>query len=96
MQNYYLNFSINIKMDKTKPDLKEWVLKNLVKRKTTNPHHTSYGLKHIAEQEIGRYVSNEEFHKTMIEAGFKAEYLGFNENASFNISQKRKDRTKLN
>lgn len=39
-------------------------------RKTLNMKHTAYGLKHIAESEIGRYVSQNELQRTLAKFGY--------------------------
>lgn len=41
------------------------------KRETLNKDHTSYGLKHIVERILDRYVSNGEFIAAMILEGYR-------------------------
>jgi hypothetical protein len=48
----------------------EW-LASIEPAKTMNRHHTSYGLKHTAEREIGKYVSNGVFIAAAIHCGFR-------------------------
>ena len=39
-------------------------------RKTLNTKHSAYGLKHIVEKEIGRYVSQDELQQALLKFGF--------------------------
>jgi hypothetical protein len=49
-----------------------WVLQgNARKRKTINQNVSSYGLKHIAERDIGRYIGNGSFIEAMDILGFE-------------------------
>ena len=59
--------------------IKEWVEKELMPymtRKSINELHHSYGLKHVAEKQIGFYVSNGDIKLALMEEGvpFKAYY----------------------
>lgn len=51
---------------------KLWCVANLRPSKTLNRNHTSYGMKHIAEEEIG-YITNGVFIAAMLAAGFRME-----------------------
>lgn len=57
-------------------DVKEWVDRRIVRRKTIQCN--SYALKHTCEREIGRYVTNGELIKAMIEKGYTGEVRGPN------------------
>lgn len=62
----------------------EW-LSDKAKIKTINKRHTSYGLKHMAEKEIG-YITNGAFICAAVFCGFDFRVSG--PNAHFNISEK--------
>jgi hypothetical protein len=62
----------------------EWIDANLYTRKSINPYHTSYGLKHIAERDIG-YITNGVFIAAMIACGYRYRVDG--PNAVFNVSE---------
>lgn len=49
-----------------------WINQNLSKCKTIRPARSSYKYKHICEQEINEYVSNEQFIAAMESLGFKS------------------------
>jgi len=52
--------------------VKAWVdgkLMPFITRKSFNTRHTSYGLKHVAEKELGFYVSNGEIKLALLENG---------------------------
>ena len=71
--------------------IKSWVdteLMPYMTLKSINERHSSYGLKHIAEREVGFYVSNGDIKLALLENGvpFKA-YQG-SPNPSYPISQK--------
>jgi hypothetical protein len=63
----------------------QWIDAHLVSRKTINPHHSSYGLKHVAEKEIG-YITNGVFIAAMIACGYRLSVDG--PNAWFNVSER--------
>jgi len=70
--------------------IKDWVdnkLMPFMTRKSFNERHTSYGLKHIAEKELGFYVSNGDIKLALMENNvpFK-EYPG-SPNVSYPLSQ---------
>ena len=58
---------------KTKKDyVKKWCETSLTKVKNINHKApSSYGLKHMCENSIGKYVSNDEMKEVMHELGFK-------------------------
>lgn len=62
----------------------EW-LSQIKMTKAINMKHTSYGLKHIAEKEVG-YISNGLFIAAAIHSGFQFQISG--PNARFNMSEK--------
>ncbi len=62
-------------------------LSTKAKIKTTNKRHTSYGLKHIAEEEIG-YVMNGAFIAAAVHLGFSFELISDSPNVYFGISEK--------
>lgn len=65
----------------------QWLLENVQPTKTINKHHTSYGLKHIAEKDIG-YITNGVFIAAGIIAGYPYEIpYGF-PNVPFGMSEK--------
>lgn len=49
----------------------DWIKENIVPRKTPNDRHSSYGLKHYLEHDIGIYLTNNEFKDAMMLCGFK-------------------------
>jgi hypothetical protein len=50
---------------------KNWITKNCKPRKTINHNHSSYGLKHDVERDVGEYISNGAFIRAAIELGYK-------------------------
>lgn len=75
-------------------DVCNW-LSDVKKIKTINRNHTSYGLKHIVEKDIG-YVSNGVFIAAAIHCGFDFKHDD-SPNVMFNMSEKsikEKDRAK--
>lgn len=64
----------------------EW-LSTKKKRKTINMKYTSYGIKHIAEKEIG-YITNGTLIAAAIYCGFTVKYTDNNPNVRINISGK--------
>lgn len=50
-----------------------WVALTLWPIQTINRKHTSYGLKHMCERDIGHYVSDEDMKAALLRAGFRAE-----------------------
>lgn len=55
---------------------------------TLNQRRTSYGLKHIAERTMGRYISNGAFIAAALLDGWQTKRLNNGPNALLNISQK--------
>jgi hypothetical protein len=64
---------------------RRWIDAHLVSRKTINPHHSSYGLKHLAEEDIG-YITNGVFITAIIACGYRLGVDG--PNAWFNVSER--------
>jgi len=62
-------------------------LQSKTKIKTINGKWSSYGLKHLAEDEIG-YVTNGAFIRAAIHSGFAYRLSPSNPNVEFNISEK--------
>jgi hypothetical protein len=62
-------------------------LTGIGKRKTINKKHSSYGLKHIAEKDIG-YITNGTFIAGAIHCGFKYHICENSPNPCFNMSEK--------
>ena len=65
--------------------LREWCSR-LVKIQTINCKFNSYKLKHMAEKELGFYVSNLDFKSVMHDLGFKYKVEDINE--YYNLSSK--------
>jgi hypothetical protein len=64
-------------------------LTGVVMRKTINPNAYSYGLKHLCEREIGRYVTNGELIAACIHMGLTFAQAGSRSpNVCFNISSR--------
>lgn len=62
-----------------------WIRQNLVARKAINKLRTSYGLKHLAEKDVG-YSSNGEFIVAMLLSGYRMSGKpGYN--PAFNVSE---------
>ena len=68
-------------------NIKKWVESALKKTKNINFNAlSSYGLKHICEDSIGVYVSNQEMIDTLKELGFEMKIIKGTPNYLFNIS----------
>jgi hypothetical protein len=66
--------------------IKKWVENALTRTKNVNSNApSSYGLKHLCEDSIGVYVSNQEIIDVMTELGFKKKKVTVN--YDFNISK---------
>lgn len=67
--------------------IKKWVESALTKTKNVNRiSASSYKLKHICEESIGVYVSNQEMIDTLKELGFEMKIIKGTPNYLFNIS----------
>ena len=66
--------------------IQDWILPYLDKANKINKKHTSYGIKHIIEKELGEYVANGDCIAAFILSGYKYEISG--PNAFFNIDQR--------
>lgn len=64
-----------------------WILNNLQMQKTLNHKRTSYGLKHVAEHDIG-YITNGLFITAMLHLHYSWEQASLGTNAVFNVSEK--------
>jgi hypothetical protein len=63
-----------------------WVLQgNARKRKTINRKVSSYGLKHVVEKDIKRYIGNDSFIAAMDTLGFEKKQIKGTPNYFFNI-----------
>lgn len=80
--------------DRRKAQLCEWISANLEPTKTINRRHTSYGLKHLAENRLGFYVSNDDMKAAMLACGFEAKQVS-ELNCSYNISERSLARAEL-
>lgn len=58
------------------------------KIKTMNRNHTSYGYKHMVEENLGGYISNGIFIAAAIHCGFDYKITPGSLNVEFNISEK--------
>ena len=64
---------------------KFWINEGFVRpRKSINRRISSYGLKHLAERQVGSYISNEAMIKAMVESGFRAQQIRGTTNFYFN------------
>lgn len=61
-------------------------LKNIKPMSSMNNKHTSYGLKHLAEKEIG-YITNGTFIAAAIHCGFKYKVRKGSPNVKFNMAE---------
>lgn len=48
-----------------------WIQNNLIPKKTTLYLITSYGLKHLLEEDTGIYLTNNEFKDAMLHCGYE-------------------------
>ena len=64
-----------------------WIKENIIPRKAINYNHTSYGLKHYIQKELGIYMTNNQFKDAMLACGF---YPGNSDKLNWNyaISEK--------
>jgi len=70
--------------------IKSWVdieLMPYMTRKTINDRHSSYGLKHIAENEIGFYVCNSDIKLILLENGVPFKKYPGSPNVVYPLSQ---------
>lgn len=70
-----------------------WILENFKPTQKVNEHHSSYGLKHLCERDIGVYVSHLEFTAVAITLGITAVEIPNSPNYHFCmrwISQKKR------
>ena len=70
-----------------KKNLITWLELNFYAIKTINKRHTSYGLKHLIQNDMGAYYTNDEFKGAMLKCG----YISDNKNQlnwNFNVSEK--------
>ncbi len=54
----------------TQEQIDAWIKANFKHSKRENKGHTSYGLKHILEDDMGIYLTNNQFKDAMMKAGF--------------------------
>ena len=70
----------------------KWIKDHCIPRKTINPDHSSYWLKHVCERNMGHYIPNGCFIAAALALGYKyrsGHHYGFGDvNACFNISSK--------
>lgn len=48
-----------------------WIRENIRPRKSKNGRHSSYGIKHILQDDTGIYLTNNEFKDAMLQAGYE-------------------------
>ncbi len=71
--------------------IKQWVeteLMPFMTRKSINERHSSYGLKHTAENEIGFYVSNGDIKLILMELGVPHKSYWHSPNVTYPLSQR--------
>ena len=68
-------------------EAEDWIRERCWPRKTWNPLASSYGLKHIMEEETGIYVTNGAFIQAAINSGYKIELI-HEPNVSINMGIK--------
>ena len=65
---------------------KFWINEGFARpRKTINKNISSYGLKHLAERQVGSYISNEALIQAMLESVFRAQHIRGTPNYYFNV-----------
>lgn len=64
-----------------------WLLENVKPTRTINHRHTSYGLKHIAEKDLG-YITNGVFIAAAIIADYPCKFLPGSANVQFGMSER--------
>lgn len=64
----------------------EWIEKNIIYIKTINRKHSSYGIKHLIEEDLGSYVSNYDVKYAFAILGVKG--VGESINYYYPISEK--------
>ena len=69
-------------------ELIAFIDEHLAKRKTINTSVSSYGMKHIVERKIRKYVANGDFIAAMIHCGFEYKTYVGDPNCFFNVSAK--------
>lgn len=62
--------SISNITDEQYEDIKDWITEYIHPRKTILHGHSSYGLKHRAEEALGFYIHNNDIIRAMIDIGF--------------------------
>jgi hypothetical protein len=68
-------------------DTKEWLLDSVAPIKTLNTRRSSYGVKHVAEKDIG-YITNGVFIAAAVIAGYNYEIHPNSPNVTFGFSEK--------
>ena len=48
-----------------------WINENILPIASPNRKHTSYGIKHIIQSDLGIYLTNNQFKDAMLECGFE-------------------------
>lgn len=56
--------------EKEKISCQKWISENLKQIKTPNYDYSSYGLKHLLQNDIGIYMTNDDFKTLMVRCGF--------------------------
>lgn len=66
--------------------IESWIADALRPRKSINTSFTNYGLKHLAEQDLGCYVHPMLMHELLVRSGFKSRQKSYSPNYHYNIS----------
>lgn len=61
-----------------------WIMHNLIPIKSMSKSNNSYGLKHLMERDIGRYVTNGMFICAMLACGYRGK-MNDGKNLNFNV-----------
>ena len=71
--------------------IKAWVVGELMpfmRRKYINEHHSSYGLKHTAQRELGMYVTNGDIKLALLELGVRFKKYPGSPNVCYPLSKR--------
>lgn len=66
--------------------LDDWIRRNLRPRNTINTRYTNYGLKHLAEQDLGCYIHQMLMHEILLHVGYRSRWKLFSPNYHYNIA----------
>lgn len=89
-ENGWVDDELIIDIDEKEQEIVfNWIDKNIMPRKTELDTRTSYGIKHLLEQDTGIYLTNNQFKDAMMHCG----YMPVNPNElnwTYRISKKSK------